>query len=79
MIRRDNLLHKVQKTAASALKWCENAGGRVEPSDVVRRIAGLGSHGKYLANCERDMHTMLNTFGLRLHAKISDIRVRTSV
>ncbi|CAK9078212.1 unnamed protein product, partial [Durusdinium trenchii] len=67
---------EVQRTAASALNWCEKHGGNVEPSDVVHRIAGLGSSGKYSANCERDMHTMLNTFGLRLHANISAIRVR---
>lgn len=69
----------MQKTAASAVKWCEQKGGHIERDDMVSRIANLGSEGKYKANIERDFHTLMNSLGCRLGAKISAVKARTSV
>jgi len=67
---------KVQTTAASAVKWCIQKGGHIEPQDMVGKLASLGTGGKHPANVERDMQSMLNTFGKRLGAKISWIPCR---
>lgn len=69
-------LTKVQTTAASAVNWCHQKGGHVEPDDVVGKLASLGACGKYPANVERDMQSMLSTFGKRLGVSISWIPCR---
>ena len=69
----------MQKTAASALKWCLKSGGKVDSGDTVSRISKLGAEGRHKANIERDFHTLLKTISGRLGAKLSTARARTVV
>lgn len=75
-IRLDLAPERRKKTAASAMKWCEQQGGHPDSQDHVSRIARLGASGKFPGSVERDMHTFLKGLNQRLGAKISTIRAR---
>lgn len=69
---------KVQRTAASALHWLSDHGGKVSDAkrDAVSQLAKLGAHGRCPQNAERDMHRALNRMAKAFKAKISRIPIR---
>lgn len=67
---------KVQKEAASAVRWCKTKGGTVEKVDMVNRISMLGTGGVHPQNTERDFHTMLQSFARRFGVGIDCVKAR---
>ena len=58
------------------MAWCKQQGGEVQSTDMVQRIAQLGTEGKWKANVEQDFHTLLNSFQRRLGAKLTHVQAR---
>ena len=49
------------------MQYCKQAGGATSAGkDLVHRLSRIGSKGKHLQNCERDLHFAVNSFGKTL-------------
>lgn len=70
------LRNQVQKHAASAVKWLEKRGGRIEGKDLVGKLSKIGTAGAHLNNAERDMHRLLDKVSLSFSATPEDKLVR---
>ncbi len=67
---------KVQQFATATLKLCERSGGTIPQDSMLRKLAGLGAHGKHTNNCERDLQRLiLNRGGKALDVEIEHVRV----
>ena len=72
------MILKVRELAAASVQYCRDAGGHLaNPNrDLVRRIASIGSHGKHLQNCERDLQQVISEFSRSLKTKFIDVPCR---
>eukprot|EP00438_Fugacium_kawagutii_P028545 Skav222542 [mRNA] locus=scaffold2875:264283:269599:+ [translate_table: standard] len=69
---------RVQRTAASAMKWLGSHGGRVADTkgDTVAKLSTIGTSGKWTANAERDIHRFIQKRNGWLNAEIVHKQVR---
>ena len=60
------------------MQYCQDAGGKiVNPNrDLVRRIASIGSNGKHLQNCERDLQHVISEFSRSLKTEFINVPCR---
>ncbi len=68
---------KVQQSAQSAVQWLHSKGGKADDSDLVVRLAGIGTSGRHNNNAERDAHRLLSSMDktLNVHIDMKDVRM----
>ena len=56
--------------AAAAVGYCKQSGGKLSArTDLVQKISSIGTRGKHLQNCERDLQFAVKTFAKALKVK----------
>ena len=70
-VLRNQSSMQVRELAAASVQYCKQAGGKVSAGkDLVVRLSGIGTKGKHLQNCERDLHFAVNSFAKSMKVSV---------
>ena len=70
---------QVRELASASVEYCKSKGGRVSANasgDLVEKLSRIGTCGKHVQNCERDLQFAVRTFAKTMECKILHVQCR---